>query len=82
MSGFDSSSAGEPLDDGSRGRLVGGVDGQLGSPADPDGTDALDPEVAEAALDRPALRVEDPGLRRDIDREPEAGHGAMTSSWR
>src|SRR6185503_8087423 len=73
---------GETLDDRPGFRLVRRVHGQLRSPADPDGTDALDPEVAEAALDRPALRVEDPGLRRDIDREPEAGHEAMTSSWR
>ena len=35
------------------------VDGQLDPPADADVADALDPEVAEAALDRPALRVED-----------------------
>ena len=82
MSGFESSSAGQSLDDCARGRLVRRVDGQLGAAADPDATDALDPEVAEAALDGPALRVEDPGLRRDVDREPEAGHEAMTSSWR
>ena len=56
ISGFDSSSAGQPLDDGARRGLVGRVDGQLDAPADAHVADALDPEVAEAALDRPALR--------------------------
>src|SRR6478752_6539125 len=56
-----------PCPDTDRGR-VRRADGPLGAAADPDATDALDPEVAEAALDGPALRVEDPGLRRDVDR--------------
>ena len=43
---------------------------------------ALDPEVAEAALDRPPGGIEDAGLGRDVDREPEARHGAITSSSR
>ena len=50
---------GEPLDDRPGRRLVVGVDGQLDPPADADVADPLDPEVAEAALDRPTLRVED-----------------------
>ena len=32
----------------------------------------LDAEVAEAALDRPTLRIEDAGLGRDVDGEPVA----------
>src|SRR6478609_9180163 len=56
---------GEALDDGPGCRFVRRVHGQLRSPADPDATDAIDPEVAEAALDRPTLWIEDPGLRRD-----------------
>ncbi len=47
---------GEPVDDRPGRRLVGGVDGQLDPPSDPDVVDAVDPEVAEAALDRPTLR--------------------------
>ncbi len=83
MSGFDRSSDGEPLDRRPGGRRVVGGDRQLDPPADPDGGDALDPEVAEAALDRPALRVEDARLRRDVDGEPEVrAHRAITSSAR
>ena len=67
------------------GRAVGlvlGLDGQLDPASDPDVVDPLDPEVAEAALDRATGRIEDPGLGCDIDRVPEAGHEAMTSSSR
>ena len=42
----------------------------------------LDPEVAEAALDGPALRIEDARLGRDVDGEPVGAHRAMTSSAR
>ena len=38
---------------------VGGVDRQLDPPADPDAGHAGHAEVGQAALDRPALRVED-----------------------
>ena len=82
MSGFDSSSDASRSTIARAVGLVGRVDRQLDPPADPHVADALDPEVAEAALDRPTLRVEDAGLGRDVDREPEAGHGAITSSWR
>ena len=44
--------------------------------------DPLDPEVAEAALDRPTRGIEDARLGGDVDGEPEAGHEAMTSSSR
>ena len=53
----------QPLDDRPGRGLVGRRDRQLDPPADPDVADPVDPEVAEAALDGPALRVEDPGLR-------------------
>ena len=56
MSGFDSSSRGQPLDDRAGRRLVRRLDGQLDPPADPDVADPVDPEVAEAALDRATLR--------------------------
>ena len=41
-----------------------------------------DPEVVEAALDGPSLRVEDARLGRDIDGESVGAHRAMTSSAR
>ena len=53
------SSAGKSLDDGQRRGLVGRLDGQLDPAPDANVVNALDPEVAEAALDRPALRIED-----------------------
>ena len=73
---------GEALDDRARGRLVGGLDRQLGPPADADVVDALDAEVAEAALDGPAAGIEDAGLGRHVDGVPKARHGAITSSCR
>ena len=33
-------------------------------------------------FDGATLRIEDPGLGRDIDGEAVAAHRAMTSSWR
>ena len=74
--------AGQALDDRAGRGLVGRIDGQFDAPADPDGADAADAEVIEAALDGPALRVEDAGLRRDVDGEPVRAHRAMTSSAR
>jgi len=65
--------------------LVGRRHGQLDPPADPDRGHAVDPEMAEAALDRAALGVEDPGLRADVDGEPEVGrrgHAPIRSSAR
>ena len=53
----------QPLDDRPRRRLVGRRHGQLDPPPDADAGHAVDPEVAEAALDGPALRIEDAGLR-------------------
>ena len=74
--------AGQPLDDGAGGGLVGRIDGQLDAPPDADGADAADAEVVEAALDGPALRIEDARLGRDVDGEPVGAHRAMTSSAR
>ena len=82
INGFDRSSAGQPLDDGARRRLVRRVDGHLRPSPDPHVVDAVDPEVPEAALDRPPGGIEDARLGRDVDREPEARHGAITSSCR
>ncbi len=65
--------------------LVDGLDGQLDPPADPHGGDAGHAEMGQALLDRPALRVEDARLGRDVDREAECrsgAHRAMTSSSR
>ena len=46
----------------------------------------VDPEVRQAALDGPALRVEDARLGRHVDGEPVGAdglaHRAITSSWR
>ena len=46
----------QPLDDGPGRGLVGRLDRQLDPAPDADGADALDAEVAEAALHGPALR--------------------------
>src|SRR6476646_10268305 len=54
--------AGKPLDGRARRCLVVGFDGQLDPPSDTDAGDPLDPEMAEAALDRPTRRIEDPWL--------------------
>ena len=72
----------ETLDDRTGGRLVGGLDRQLGAPTDAHVVDALDPEMAEAALDGPAGRIEDARLGRHVDRVAVARHGAITSSRR
>ncbi len=82
MSGLASSSDGQALGDRPGSGLVGGLHGQLDAPADAHGADPLDAEVAEAALDGPALGIEDARLGRDIDGEAVAAHRAMTSSWR
>ena len=52
---------------------VGGLDGQLDPAADADAVTPSIPRWPQAALDRPALRIEDAGLRHDVDGEPEAG---------
>ena len=67
--------AGQPLHDRPRRRLVRGVDRELDPPPDADADDALDAEVRQAALDGPALRVEDARLGRHVDGEPEARSG-------
>ena len=72
----------ETLDDGARGGLVGRVDRQLDPPADAHRADPADPEVVEAALDGPPLRIEDARLGRDIDGVSVGAHRAMTSSAR
>ena len=72
----------QALDDRARGGLVGGLDRQLHAATDADGADALDPEVPQAALHGPPLRVEDAGLGGDVDGEAVAAHRAITSSWR
>ena len=86
ISGFDSRSRGEPVDDrAGRGLVVGG-DAHLHPAADADAGDAGDPEVREAALHGLALRVQDAGLGGDVDGEAvgagELAHRAMTSSMR
>ena len=58
---------GEALDDRAGRRLVGGLDRELDTAADPDRADAADPEMVEAALDGTSLRIEDAGLRGDVD---------------
>ncbi len=82
ISGFDSSSVASRSTIGRAARLVVGLDGQLDPPPDADVVDPLDPEMAERPLDGPTGRIEDAGLGRDVDRVPEAGHEAMTSSSR
>ena len=52
------------------------------APADPDGGHTCHVEVAEALLDRPTLRIEDPVPGQHVDREAMAGHASISSSWR
>ena len=54
--------------------VYAGKNGVLFSACDGD-----EPSLSAEAL---AGRIEDARLRRDVDREPEAGHGAITSSCR
>ena len=82
MSGFDSSSDASRSTTARAAGLVGGLDRQLDPTTDPDVVDALDPEVAEAAFDGPAGRIEDARLGRDVDRVAIARHGPITSSRR
>ena len=82
MSGFDSSSEASRSTMARAARLVVRIDRQLDAAPDAHGAHALDPEVAEAALDRATLGIEDARLGGDVHGEPVAGHGAMTSSWR
>ena len=86
ISGFDSSS---PASRSTTARAAGLVDRrhrQLDAPPDADVGDPVDPEVRQAALDGPALRVEDARLRRHVDGEPVGAdglaHRAITSSVR
>ena len=76
----------EPVHDRAGRRLVGRGDRELDPSSDPDTGHAGQAEVRQAAFDRLALRVEDAGLGRDVDREAvRAGrlaHRAITSSWR
>ena len=72
MSGLASSSPASRSTTASAAASSGGVDRQLDASPDADRADALDPEVAEAALDRATLGVEDAGLGRDVDGEPVA----------
>ena len=61
----------EPLDHLARRRFAAGLDRQLDPSPHPNRRDPLDAQVPEAAFDRTALGVEDAGLGRDVDREPE-----------
>src|SRR4029079_3521824 len=62
---------GEPLDDRPRAGLRVGRHAALDTSPDPDIRDAGGPEMSEAALDRAALRIEDPVLRPDVHREAD-----------
>ncbi len=80
--------AGKLVDERPGRRGVGRVDRELHATTDPHLPDPGEPEMREALLDGPALRVEDPVLGEDVDRETEpagddlGAHRAMTSSWR
>ena len=86
MSGFDSSSPGQALDDRAGGVRVGRGHRQLDAAAHADTGHAGDAEVGQAALDGLALRVEDAGLGGDVDRiavrAGRVAHRAITSSSR